>query len=763
MSERVDPTVAPRGTGDFRDAGGLPAAAWRADQTEQTLVPTHCCFCGVQCGMYLRVNSAGKVFGVEPRNHDINRMRLCPKGINAYQQVNHPDRLTAPLMRRSRDEPFREVSWEEALSHTVEEIRRIQGEHGADAFGLLGGASLFSEKTYLVGKFGRVALKTRHVDYNGRLCMVSAAGANKLAFGIDRAGNPFSDILRTDCLLIAGSNVGECFPVMTQYVWGARDRGAKLIVVDPRETAIARTADVHVALKSGTDAAFFNAVLNVVIEDGLVDEEFVAAHTTGWDELKQTVKQYTPERAAGICGIPAEQVVEVARMFGGAGKAMAWHARGIEHHTQGVENCLTVINLCAATGNLGKPGAGYGTITGQGNGQGGREHGQKSDLLPGGRSINDPEHRRQIAGIWGIDEAELPLAGTSMMEMVWQMQRQEIRGLIGICNNPFVSLPNYAVVKDGYDTLEFHAQFDFFLSETAANAHVVFPVTTWAEDEGVMANAEARVVKHNKAQEPPAGVRTDTWVMCELARRLGVGDKFDFPGSRQVFDELRAASKGTVIDYYGITYERLEQTGGIAWPCPDLEHPGTPRLFEGGKTYHPDGKVHLQVVEWHPPADPYSDEYPMTLTTGRTVAHFLSGNQTRRLGALVEQTPRPWVEVHPSHGFRTGDPVRVVTRRGVSVLPALVTEAIRADHVFVPYHWPSPVAANALTIDALDPRSKIPEYKVCAVRIERASALDEVPAPPTPPGREAYPEAQASRTDPLPPTSPQGRGTSERG
>ncbi|MFJ9520416.1 molybdopterin oxidoreductase family protein [Kitasatospora sp. NPDC101801] len=763
MSERVDPTVAPRGTRDFRDAGGLPAAAWRADQTEQTLVPTHCCFCGVQCGMYLRVNSAGKVFGVEPRNHDINRMRLCPKGINAYQQVNHPDRLTAPLMRRSRDEPFREVSWEEALSHTVDEIRRIQGGHGADAFGLLGGASLFSEKTYLVGKFGRVALKTRHVDYNGRLCMVSAAGANKLAFGIDRAGNPFSDILQTDCLLIAGSNVGECFPVMTQYVWGARDRGAKLIVVDPRETAIARTADLHVALKSGTDAAFFNAVLNVVIEDGLVDEAFVAAHTTGWAEVRQTVKEYTPDRAAAICGIPAEQVVRTARMFGTAGKAMAWHARGIEHHTQGVENCLTVINLCAATGNLGRPGAGYGTITGQGNGQGGREHGQKSDLLPGGRSINDPEHRRQISAIWGIDEADLPPAGTSMMEMVWQMQRQEIRGLIGICNNPFVSLPNYAVVKDGYDKLEFHAQFDFFLSETAANAHVVFPVTTWAEDEGVMANAEARVVKHNKAQEPPAGVRTDTWVMCELARRLGVGDKFDFPGSREVFDELRTASRGTVIDYYGITYERLESTGGLAWPCPDLEHPGTPRLFEDGKTYHPDGRVHLQVVEWHPPADPYSDEYPMTLTTGRTVAHFLSGNQTRRLGALVEQTPRPWVEVHPSHGFRTGDPVRVVTRRGVSVLPALVTEAIRADHVFVPYHWPSPVAANALTVDALDPRSKIPEYKVCAVRIERADALDEVPAPPTPPGREAYPEAQVSRTDPLPPTSPQGRGTSERG
>lgn len=501
----LDPSLAPPGTRAFRDAGGIPADRWHADQDGETLVPTHCCFCGVQCGMYLRVDRGGKVFGVEPRNHDINRMRLCPKGINAYQQVNHPDRLTAPLMRRTRDEEFREVSWDEALDFTVSEIKRIQQAHGNDAFGLLGGASLFSEKTYLVGKFARVALKSRHVDYNGRLCMVSAAGANKLAFGIDRAGNPFSDCLLTDCLLIAGSNVGECFPVMTQYVWGARDRGASLIVVDPRETAIARTADIHVALKPGTDSAFFTSVLNVVIEEGLTDEAYLAAHATGWDEVKAKAAEYPPSRAAEICGIPAEQVVQVARTFARAPKAMAWHARGIEHHSQGVENCLAVINLCAATGHIGKPGAGYGTITGQGNGQGGREHGQKADLLPGGRSIMNEEHRRQICEIWGIEESELPPAGTSMMEMVWQMQRREIRGLIGVCNNPFVSLPNYRVVKEGYDATEFHAQFDFFLSETAANAHVVFPVTTWAEDEGVMANAEARVVKHNKAQDAPPG------------------------------------------------------------------------------------------------------------------------------------------------------------------------------------------------------------------------------------------------------------------
>ncbi|MFE9427652.1 molybdopterin oxidoreductase family protein [Kitasatospora sp. NPDC006697] len=729
-----------------------------AERTGETLVPTHCCFCGVQCGMYLRVDRGGRVFGVEPRDHDINRMRMCPKGINAYQQVNHPDRLTAPLLRRSRDEPFREVGWEEALDHTAAELRRIQQESGRDAFGVLGGASLFTEKAYLVGKFARVAVRTRHVDYNGRLCMVSAAGANKLAFGIDRAANPFADILQTDCLLIAGANVGECFPVLTQYLWGARDRGARLIVVDPRETVVARTADEHVALRSGTDAAFFNAVLHVLVREELTDEAFLAAHATGWVELKAKVSEYPPERAARICGVPAEQVVRVARMFGSAEKAMAWHARGIEHHTQGVANCLSVINLCTATGNLGRPGAGYGTLTGQGNGQGGREHGQKSDMLPGGRSISDPVHRAEVAAVWGVDEADLPPAGTSMMEMVWQMQAGEIRGLLGVCNNPFVSLPHYSTVKDGYDQLAFHVQLDFFLSETAANAHVVLPVTTWAEDEGVMANAEARVVKHNKAQEPPPGVRTDTWVLCELARRLGHGDKFPFTGSREVFEELRRASAGAVNDYYGITYERLEATGGIAWPCPTLEHPGTPRLFEGGRTYHPDGKVHLQLVDWHPPADPKDAEYPLTLTTGRTVAHFLSGNQTRRLDPLVDQAPRPWVELHPSHGFANGAAVKVSSRRGSTVLPALVTTAIRADHVFIPYHWAHPVAANELTIDALDPRSKIPEFKVCAVRIEPGGELDRVAAPPQPPGRPPRPVPD----DHMPPTSPQGRGTDDR-
>ncbi|MFG2395365.1 molybdopterin oxidoreductase family protein [Streptomyces lavendulae] len=427
--------------------------------------------------------------------------------------------------------------------------------------------------------------------------------------------------------------MGECFPVMTQYLWGARDRGATLIVVDPRETAIGRTADIHVALRPGTDSAFFNAVLNVIVAEGLTYEAYLAAHTTGWDEVKATVAQYPPARSAEICGVPAEQIVQVARVFAGADKAMAW-TRAASNTTPRAWTTASPSSTCASPpATSAKPGAGYGTITGQGNGQGGSEHGQKSDLLPGGRSITNPEHRAQICRIWGIEESELPGAGTSMMEMVWQMQRKEIRGLIGICNNPFVSLPNYGVVKDGYDTAEFHAQFDFFLSETAANAHVVFPVTTWAEDEGVMANAEARVVKHNKAQEPPAGVRIDTWVTCELARRLGARRHFEFPGSREVFEELRIASAGR----QRLLRHHLRPAGGdrrdrLALPV----HRAPPRLFEDGRTYHPDGKIHLQIVEWHPPMDAYTDEFPLSLTTGRTVAHFLSGNQTRRLGALVE-------------------------------------------------------------------------------------------------------------------------------
>ena len=388
--------------------------------------------------------------------------------------------------------------------------------------------------------------------------------------------------------------------------------------------------------------------------------------------------------------------------------------------------------MSLATGQIGRPGAGYGTLTGQGNGQGGREHGQKSDMLPGGRDLSNPEHRAYIAGVWGVDEADLPQKGTSMHEMVWQMAAGEIRGLLGMCNNPFVSLPHQSVVRAGYDALEFHAQSDFFLSETAARADVVLPSTVWAEDEGLMTNGEGRVIKHNKAVEPP-GESAPTGRSC-ASWPAGWGRATSSP-SRPGRDPGRAAGRlqgrGRRLLRHHVREGRGHRRGVLA--LPDPRSPGHAATVRGRPLLPPrrQGPVHRGRVA--PPAEPPDEEFPLRLTTGRTVAHFLSGNQTRRLPGLVEQTPA-LDRGPPSLGFADGDPVRVVTRRGAVTYPALVTEAIRPDTVFVPYHWAGPVAANVLTIDALDPISKMPEFKVCACRVERGQAVDAVPEPPMPPG-----------------------------
>lgn len=749
------------GISDFQGAGGETADQWRAPEEGDHLVATHCCYCGVQCGMYLRVDGTGKVFGVEPRNHDINKGKLCPKGVTAYQQVNHPDRLTTPLIRDRRGGELRPATWDEALGRVASEITRIQETYGRDAFSVYSGSSLVTEVTYLMGKFARVGLGTKYIDYNGRLCMVSAAGANKKAFGVDRAANPWSDMLETDLILIAGSNVAECFPVMSHYVWGARDRGAKLIVIDPRQTPLARTADLFIPIRPGTDAAFFNGVLHCLVRDGLVQEEFIAERTVGWEETRSAAVAVTPELAGEICGLDAAMIEETARMWAGADRAMAFHARGIEHQIQGVENALTIINLVLATGQIGAPGKGYGTITGQGNGQGGREHGQKADQLPGQRDIENPEHRAFIAEYWGIDEADLPHSGVSAVELVHLFESGEVRGLFGICNNPFVSMPNAERIQACYEQLEFHVQLDFFLSETAARADVVLPISTWAEQGGTTTNAEGRVIIREAATAPPEGVRPDWRVIADVAGRLGREEFFRYDSLEEIFEELRGASKGGTADYSGITYERLRQTEGLFWPVPSTDHPGTPRLFEERFNF-PDGKARFNAVTWKQPAEPVDEEYPLRLTTGRTVAHFLSGNQTRRIGALVEQAPRPWVEVHPSLGYANGDPIKVSTRRGQATYPALVTDTIRADTVFIPYHWANPVAANMLTVDALHPISKIPEYKVCACKIELGTEIDRTPEPPNPPGTTTGAEVRAATALQGPPSVPQGRGTGER-
>ncbi|TAK31781.1 MAG: nitrite reductase [Chloroflexota bacterium] len=703
---------------DFLERG-TGGAGWGTSVPIDALVPTHCAFCGVQCGMYLEV-SQGRIVGVEPRDHPINKERLCPKGVVAYQQVNHPDRLRTPLIRRNGR--LVKATWDEALDLVVGKIQEIQRTHGNDAMAVYGGSSITTEKAYLMGKFARVGLRTRYVDYNGRLCMVSAAAANLRAYGIDRLANPFSDIAETDCILTVGTNIAETFPVMIQYLWRARDRGAKLIVVDPRQTTTARTADIHLAVRPGSDPALLNSILHVIVKDGLIDQEFIDTRTRDFDKVRQAVEQYPPERAAQICDVPVEKIVETARMWARAPRAMILHARGLEHHITGTDGCLAVANILLATGKIGKPGCGGGTITGQGNGQGGREHGQKCDQLPGQRSINDPEARKYVAEVWGIPVEEMPPAGVSIVEMIPLMEQGAIRGMISLCNNSMVSLPNLNWIEPALKKLELYVVVDFFLSEVAAaTATVVLPGSTWAEDEGVVANIEARCVKINKAVDPPPGARHDREIICEIARRLGRGQYFQFPTPRDVFDELRLASKGGNADWYGISYEKIESLGGVFWPCPTPESPGTPRLYEK-RFYHSDGRAVFYPIEYRPPAEVPDPEYPYWLTTGRVVYHYLSGNQTRRLGFLSEESPEPWVEIHTERaaalGLQTGQRVRVRTRRGEVILPALVVRTIRPDTLFIPYHWGPPVAANLLTNPALDPISKIPEFKACAATIE---------------------------------------------
>ena len=700
------------------------------------LVKTHCCFCGQQCGIQLKVKD-NEVIGFEPwEDFPFNLGMLCPKGVKRYLQGSHPDRLLHAYQRDPASEGgFRALAYDQAIALVASEIQRIQSTHGNDAFGVLTGASLTTEKAYLMGKFARMCLKTANIDYNGRLCMVSAGAANKKAFGIDRAANPWSDILKSEVVWISGANIAECAPITTNYVWQAREHGAKIIVVDPRITPIARTCDLFLPVKPGRDIALFNGILHLMIENEWLDNDFITEHTLGFEAVAEHVHEWNPKKTAEVTGISERAIRQAAEWWGEAKSSFLLHARGIEHHSHGVQNCLGAINMVLASGRIGRKSCGYATITGQANGQGGREHGQKCDQLPGMRDISNPEHRAYVAGVWGIPPEELPQAGVDAYEMFRLIDRGEIRGLLSICFNPKVSLPDNSFIARCLEKLEFYVAIDFFLNETAEHADIVLPGSLQEEDEGVVTQIEGRVIKINKAVDPPGEAKQDWRIIQDIAKALERDRGFTFTSPREIFDELRLASKGGIADYSGITYEKIERQYGVFWPCPSEDHPGTPRLFEegcwnpiakgSGQFYFPDGKARFNVAPYTPPAEDTDAEYPLMLTTGRVVSQFLSGTQTRRIGPLIDQYPEPLVEIHPQLaqklGIANGDLTTVESRRGDITLPAMVVTTIRPDTVFVPYHWPGRKSINQLTISAQDPISKIPEYKVCAVRVRKAT------------------------------------------
>lgn len=684
---------------------------------------TSCPYCAFQCGIAVSgIPGAPVIAGDE--SFPVNRGALCIKGWTAGELLRHPDRLTAPLARNGKGE-LTPVSWDEAMNRITSAVSTTGARWGKQAVGVFGGGSLTNEKAYLLGKFARVALGTPNIDYNGRFCMSSAAAGMVPAFGIDR-GLPFplEDIPKAQVILLAGANVAETMPPAMYYFDAQRAAGGELIIVDPRRTETVRSGSLHLRVRPGTDAALANGILHVLVRDGLVDESYIASRTEGFAGVRAAVAAHWPERGERITGVPEADIVRAARMLGGARSAMVLTARGVEQHSHGVENVRAYINIALSLGLPGRPFSGFGSITGQGNGQGGREHGQKADQLPGYRKIDDFAARHHIAQVWGVPEQEIPGPGMPAYELLSTLGREGgVRCLLVFGSNVVVSAPDASVVEESLKRLDFLAVSDFFLSETAQLAHVVLPSAQWAEEEGTVTNLEGRVIRRRRVFPPPDGVRTDVEAICDLAARLGRGGLFSYSSPRDVFDELRHASKGGAADYSGITYERIEKESGVFWPCPAEGHPGTPRLFTE-RFATPSGRAVFHAVRHRVPAEQTDLEFPLILTTGRLKAHYQSGTQTRRVGRLAELEPRPVAEMHPStaarHGLASGDSVVLTSRRGRMTATVKATHGIRPDTVFVPFHWGGDQSVNKLTNPALDPVSRMPEFKACAVRVEPA-------------------------------------------
>jgi assimilatory nitrate reductase catalytic subunit len=674
-----------------------------------TPTATHCPYCALQCSMTV---SPTREVGAGDGG-------LCRKGWTSADLLTSPHRLTSPLMRDRKGGPLVEVTWEQALARVVEGLRTAQLA-GPDGVAVFGGGGLTNEKAYLLGKFARVALRTSQIDYNGRFCMSSAAAAGNRAFGLDR-GMPFplTDLAEAGCIVLVGSNPAETMPPFVQHLQKMRAAGGDLVVIDPRRTPTAEAATLHLAPQPGTDLALANGMLFVALEEGLVDEEYVAARTTGFDTVRRVVASWWPARVERVTGVSEPDLRRAVRLLADADRGMVLTARGAEQHAHGVDTASSWLNLSLALGLPGTPGAGWGTLTGQGNGQGGREHGQKADQLPGYRHISDPAARAHVAQVWGVDPADLPGPGRSAYELLDSLgDGGGPTAMLLFGSNPVVSAPNARHVAQRLGSLDLLVVADLVLSETAAMADVVLPTTQWAEEGGTTTNLEGRVLLRRKALDAPLGVRSDLEILHALASALGVPTGFP-TDPRVAFEELARASAGGVADYAGISHDRLAAGEQLHWPCPSPEHPGTPRLFLDAFAT-PDGRARFFPVDQPEEAEPVTEAFPLRLTTGRVAMQYQSGAQTRRIEALPGDA---YVELHEDLALRlgitAGERVKVTTVRGEAWLAAKVTDAIRPDTVFVPFHWAGKKRANSLTGDWLDPISRMPAFKACAARIDK--------------------------------------------
>ncbi|MFC4387209.1 molybdopterin oxidoreductase family protein [Gracilibacillus marinus] len=691
-------------------------------QTEN-VYNTQCPFCSMQCKMQLIEEKviSRKHYKSIGKDNPTSNGRLCVKGMHAHQHALHPERIKQPLMKVNGQ--FQEVSWKKALEVIKEKFTHIKKTYGPNALSVYGSASITNEEAYVLGKFARVALQTKYIDYNGRLCMASAATGANMTFGMDRGfTNTIEEIKHTRVIILAGTNIAACQPTMMPYLEQAKNNGAYIIAIDPRETNTTKLADIHVKIKPGTDIDFANGMLKVLVENDMIDTSFIHTKTHNYDNLQRYLSTLSLEEIATKTGVPLSDIIQIAKIFGSEPTGMIFTARGIEQQINGTDTVRTFLNLLLITGKIGKKYCGYGAITGQGNGQGAREHGQKTDQLPGYRSIENKSDRQYISKVWGIEESDLPRKGVSAYEMFKKINQNEIKSMLIMCSNPIVSNPNANFVKKALSKLSFLVVADLFLSETAQLADIVLPSTSYLEDEGTMTNVEGRVMLR-EANFPIQGNAKHDWqIICEIARVLKKEKYFPYTSAEEIFEELRIASRGGKADYSGITYERMKKEKGVRWPCPSTQSNETTILFKE-KFAHGDGKARIFVNELHPnlskPA--LSTTYPLYLTTGRVMSHYLTGEQTRRSSSLRAREVEAYMEIHPEtaklYHIRPNSLVRVESRYGSIIVRSRIVSTIRKDTLFIPFHWDEKQNVNKLIDDTLDPYCQMPGFKLTVVTI----------------------------------------------
>ena len=694
------------------------------DKDLRKITRTVCPYCGTGCGVELEVDGGKVVYLSGDKASAANNGELCSKGISLMATIGGAERLICPQMRGTTDEPFKRASWDEAIGQAAGRFASIIKEHGPESVAFYVSGQLLTEDYYVFNKLMKGFIGSNNIDTNSRLCMSSAVVAYKRAFGADGPPTCYDDIDAAENLFIFGANPAYAHPVLFKRMERAKERGARVVVVDPRRTATASIADLHIPLRPGTDVALLQSMLNILLWEGVIDKAFIEAHTNGFEAVSKEAGSMTPKRAAAICGIEPAEIAKAAYIFAD-GPSLSFWTMGLNQYTTGTDKCNALINLHLATGQTGKPGSGPFSLTGQPNAMGGREVGGLSTMLSAHRELDNPEHREEMERIWGSGKIS-PKPGYTATDIFRKMDEGAVKAVWIVCTNPAVSLPDLNLVKRALKKAELVIVSDAYNTETASFAHILLPAATWPEKEGVATNSERSISLLEKAVDPPGEALPDWKIGALFARRLGAELESDFDrpfgysSTEEIFEEHKLTTRGRDCDITGVSYRLLRSTGHAQWPFPAEGRQGK-RLYEEGLFATPDRRARFMDVKYRPVAEAPDEDYPLSLTTGRIRDQWHTMTKTGRVPQLMMHTPVPELEISArdaeERGLQSGSLAVVASRRGTLMAEVKVTGSIREGVVFLPMHWGLNLAVNRLTTSQADPYSKEPELKHAAVEV----------------------------------------------